>query len=161
MQYGASYLRLFDEQLSLQGAGPELNVRLGGTPVTNFVVFGEVSVQLAPSPTAELGGQSYETNDSTQLSFNTIGPGVAYYFGPSSFFVSGTLGLAAAELDAGGHRATANGFGFRLGVGKEWWVSDQWGIGLAANYSQASVTDDVDAEFTSRAFGLSFSATYH
>lgn len=78
LQYGGGYLNLSDTQASLNGAGTGLNVLVGGSPVTNLVIFGEVFAQMAFSPTLQRGGRSYASDDSTKLTFTNIGPGLAY-----------------------------------------------------------------------------------
>jgi len=163
MQYGGAYQDLSqnDADMSLSGGGASLSIAIGGTPAENFVIFGEVSAQLAVDPELEMRGQRYRSSQDVSLGFSTIGPGIAYYFGESKFFLSGMIGAARATLEGPTGSVTAGGFGGRFGLGKEWWVSDQWGLGLAANVYRAAVTDSVDAELSTTAFALSFSATYH
>jgi hypothetical protein len=137
-------------------------VAVGGSPVENLVIFGEVISMAAASPTVEIDGEEFETDDNVSLSLTNIGPGIAYYFGPSSFFLSGSVGLAKATLETGGSKGGASGVGIRVGAGKEWWVGDQWGIGLGANIFTASLADDEDedAELSATAFSLNLSATF-
>jgi hypothetical protein len=54
------------------------------------------------------------------------------------------------------------GFGMRLALGKEWWVSDSWALGLNGQFAFAS-NDDKDAgggTWDTTWFGVAFSATY-
>ncbi len=49
-------------------------------------------------------------------------------------------------------------------VGKEWWVTDNWGVGVAAELLLSSMKDDPvvsDATYSATTFGLLFSATYN
>ena len=57
----------------------------------------------------------------------------------------------------------AHGFGAKLAVGKEWWVSDHWGLGLAAEAVLAITPDSGTNPPTWTTFGggLTFSATYN
>jgi hypothetical protein len=56
------------------------------------------------------------------------------------------------------------GFGVDLDLGKEWWIDDNWGIGLALRLSLSAVpaSEDIarDAMFGSGFVALLFSATY-
>ena len=55
------------------------------------------------------------------------------------------------------------GLGLKLAVGKEWWVSDHWGIGVAGQFF-ISRNDDPDAttvKLTTLGGGVAFSATYN
>jgi hypothetical protein len=57
-----------------------------------------------------------------------IGPGVTYYVSPTNVFVSGSVSLAQISYGAGG---TSNwGAMGRVVLGKEWWISGNWGLGL-------------------------------
>lgn len=47
-------------------------------------------------------------------------------------------------------------------VGKEWWVSDNWGLGVAANFMVGSMKDkDYDTRWTGLSTSILFSATYN
>jgi hypothetical protein len=47
-------------------------------------------------------------------------------------------------------------------VGKEWWVSDDWGLGVAAQLLLGSAKDPYsDAHWTSRGVAVMFSSTYN
>ncbi len=100
IQGGPAFLSLSEDStdMTLDGPGFGLAVAIGGSPVRNLVLFGEVISQAAVAPTLEVGGEEIESDDSVTLSFTSIGPGAAYYFGASNFFVSGSLGLATATL---------------------------------------------------------------
>lgn len=165
LQTGPAYLALSQDSadMTISGTGYGLNVAVGGSPVENLVIFGEVISQVALGPTLEVGGEEYESDDSVSLSFAHIGPGLAYYFGESSFFLSGSVGLAQAALESNVGKSGAQGVGLRLGAGKEWWVGDQWGLGVGANFFTASMTDDSNEEIElgATSFALNFSATFH
>ena len=108
---------------------------------------------------------------SSEMTFDYIeamylyGVGATYYIYPYNFFVSGSLGPVKfvltgdeEELDA----ATEFGFGFQLAFGKEWWVSENWGLGatLAINYGSVD-EDSEDFELSTFAITLMFSATFN
>lgn len=162
MQYGAGYQSLSQDgvDLTLSGPGGAFNLAIGGAPSTNFVIFGEVFGQSAVAPTLEYRGEELESDSDVSLNFVGMGPGAALYFG-ESWFVSGTVAFAKATLEGPGGKADATGVGVRLGLGKEWWVSDQWGLGLAGNYYSAAVSDEDGYDLSSSNFTLSFSATYN
>lgn len=163
IQAGPAYLDLNipDLDVATHGMGFGLNIAIGGSPSKNFVIFGEMIVQSVSSPKIEIEGTEYDSVDSAALSFTSIGPGVAYYFGESSFFLSGAIGLADATFETAEASAGADGIGFRLGAGKEWWVGDQWGIGLGANFFYASLSDEGSTDVRATSFALNLSATYH
>lgn len=66
---------------------------------------------------------------------NHFGAGLTYYLTPSNFYLSGSLGILLAQVKSsdGGYyfKELYIGPGIRLSVGKEWWVSENWGLGVA------------------------------
>jgi len=79
--------------------------------------------------------------------------------------VAGTLAtmqVALSDSDNSDNRIESKwGFGVQGLVGKEWWVSQDWGIGVAGEVLASSMKDDADESMTGLAFGLLFSATYN
>jgi hypothetical protein len=134
-------------------------VAVGGAIVPNLEFFAEAISQVTFDPTVEVEGREYETVESASLSFSSVGLGLAYYLGESNIFVSSSVGRATATAESDYGKGKASGIGLRLGAGKEWWVDDQWGLGLGANLSYAFLWDDL-YDYSALALGLNFSATY-
>jgi hypothetical protein len=63
---------------------------------------------------------------------------------PSDVFFSGTLGAGTYVTNSGGNSGygttsrTDYGFSMQLKIGKHWWISNKWGIGLSAAYGTTS-----------------------
>lgn len=162
IQTGPAFLDMTDSEdiATISGGGLGLSIAIGGSPMKNLVIFGEVISQAALNPTLELGGETYEAKKTVTLTFTNVGPGLAYYFGDSNFFVSGSAGLAQASLESDTETYDASGLGLRLGAGKEWWIGKQWGIGVGANVFTATVTDEDDVDWSATSFALNLSATF-
>jgi hypothetical protein len=89
--------------------------------------------------------------------------GASYYFMPENIYLSMSFkysggGISKSSVD--------NGYGLQVSLGKEWWVSKNWGLGLALNisYDYFSKTDPGYPIITPLhvfTYGLSFSATYN
>ena len=71
-----------------------------------------------------------------------VGFGLTFHLMPSNFYFSFVSGRAVHTVDRvhrGGNilpedRAPEHvwdGYGFAASVGKEWWISDNWGLGIA------------------------------
>ena len=95
-----------------------------------------------------------------------LGIGLTYYL-PINVFLSGSIGLASFNLQDNGddgniEGSTEEGLGFQVAVGKEWWVSDNWGLGVSAAFTYGSAEDKHDAGDAS-AYGINvmFSATFN
>jgi hypothetical protein len=120
----------------------------------------------------------------TRTTFQELGTGVAgggatYYFMPQNVFVSGGVGLATSwlvildpdnvdrdwEKDRR-HDRIPDGFNYGTGVGaylmvgKEWWVSDNWGLGAALQGDFAR-TQGRDLDINCSGVKVVFTATYN
>jgi hypothetical protein len=136
---GAGWLRhpAFSES-DLAGWDWQLALAVGVAITPRVVLFGE----LAESQVWQPGGMG-------PVDFNlvAVGPGLTYYLDPSNFFLSASLGVSqfgwrAETMDTryGGSGST-RGLTGRFSVGKEWWVSSNWGLGLAAEALLAKLGD--------------------
>jgi hypothetical protein len=150
---------------TLSGGGVAVGGAIGGVVARNLILYGAFFGTDVADPNLDIAGTSTVT-DVTGVGFGGFGPGVAYYFEPSNLYVSGTLGLSAFHAsDAAGLRRDSSkaGLALELSAGKEWWVSHDWGLGLAAEVIFASMRDQDDPSITWSAGALSvvFSATYN
>ena len=82
---------------------------------------------------------------------------------PSNLYLSGTIGLASITLDLDGFPSVESetGVGFDLTLGKEWWTSDNWGLGIAAGFGFHNIPDKGIEDWKGPSFALRFSATYN
>jgi len=152
--------------LKLSGGGAGFAVAVGGAISENFVLGFQAWDGIASKPTVELTGAGSATANGSAA---VVGYGLLlnWYLQPSNVYLYATPSATRLALtnDSGG--ATANsewGFGLRLGVGKEWWVSDHWGLGVTAWYAYSSNKDSSASgapTWTTNAFGVNFSATYN
>jgi len=164
LEAGGGYLRSSATVNGLSGSisGPagSLGVSLGWSIQENLSIFGHLSWSAAPSPTVSLGDSS---GSQSLLSFLSGGPGVNYYFMPSNYYVSAMVlltGLFTAS-QAGGSGSSEVGLGLKAAVGKEWWVSDRWGLGVAGQFSFGSNQDQGSpSHWKTISPALAFSATF-
>jgi hypothetical protein len=147
------------------GGSVAFGAAFGGAITPHLILYGEFFVHTIPNPTAESYGSS-RTLDA-DLDILGFGPGVAYYFMPFDLYVSGTLLLQQVQLSDSNNSnrsfdVTKTGIGCSIMVGKEWWVADDWGLGVAAQLLLGSAKDrTVDARWTSKALAIMFTATYN
>lgn len=134
----------------------------GGTALTDsFLVGGEMWGLYLSSPTVEYRGRSGTASDTT-LTLAAFGLSLTYYVMPWNAYVTVVPSLASASLSFKGTTGTSDdGFGIRLAVGKEWWVSDDWGVGLSFQYAHASNGDGGGGTVTTNWYGVALSATYN
>jgi hypothetical protein len=180
LQAGMSYERLTIEAAgvrgTIQGPGLCLNVALGGAVTENLVLYGELFTALAVDPGLTVSPSQQDVAVIDEMTFRGIGPGIVYYFGATNAFLTTTLMLAKAEARAvspslpstSAYKAESRwGWAIEAQLGKEWWVSDNWGVGVAlAGFfgrmkdRSSTVAGEVPMVTTSAA-SLLFSATYN
>jgi len=160
--YGQTKVTVFDEDLKLSGAAGDINLAIGGAVTPNLAVHGTLWGWAVSSPDVELGSASGTASDAT-LNMSSYGAGITYYFVPANVYISPSLGLSILSIEEGGESArTDTGFGFDATIGKEWWVSDGWGLGVAGAFTYHSVPDgDIDERWSGPGFAVRFSATYN
>ena len=112
-------------------------------------------------PTVTQGGNVW-TQNGQDLMLASLGAGLAYYF-PINFYVAGSLLATQWELDESNTQVAESKFGLGLGalLGQEWWVSDNWGLGIAGQLTVASMKDRSSQKWDALSFAVLFSSTYN
>lgn len=145
----------------LSGPAGSFGVAIGGEVSQNLILAGHLYSKAISDPKASANGGSVTLND-TSWSMVGIGPQLTYYFMPANVYLSGTIAATRLVVSANGTDANSDwGVGARLALGKEWWVSDDWGLGLAGLVSWSSNKDQGAETISSWGLGLAFSATYN
>ena len=182
------------------GSAALINFQMGWSLNENLILhIGRVSFNGSGTKrdyeSIEYEGFSYEVS-SSEYETNFTGLGVSYYFLPLNIYVSpeyyfsgeattkSTLGEDLGLLRYNDEYKFDSGTGIGLTVGKEWWVSENWGLGLALFYAQAQfkaksrgfnvdglafgsgsgitfAAEDIEGKASYRILGFAFSATYN
>lgn len=150
--------------LKMSGVSGLFNFAIGGAVSQDLILHLDASGVRTSDPEVKQNGTDVSSNFSYS-STSMVGLGMTYYF-PSNFYLTGAAGMAESRYKSNGSTTkTDTGFGANVMVGKEWWVSDNWGLGIAGQFlytncpSKSSVVGKPDVEATS--FGVLFSATYN
>lgn len=168
---GASATGDYDgTSLDVKGGGVLLSLAFGKVVREDLALYGEIQGMSVSEPDVNVDDEGLDNVRDT--SFSSIGLGGSYYFMPLNAFVGGTLGLGTASVtlkpamgssSGSDELGGTTGTGIALGVhaGKEWWVSDNWGIGVAAYGTYLSLPDGRDSTLSVIYLGLGASATYN
>ena len=145
IEAGGGYMKssatLGTSDAALSGPAASFGFSLGANVVENLSIFGHVGLSLVANPSFSSGGSSSPSSDSS-LNFASVGPGLNYYFMPYNFYVTGMVVMTRLTTTVNGSSgATEAGIGAKIAVGKEWWVGDQWGIGIAGQFTFGSNRD--------------------
>jgi len=160
---GVGGLRTSGGNFSISGPSGSGFVALGGSLRRNLALYFAYFGDSDTSPTFR-NGNGAVTGTNVTHSLGGWGAGASWYFEPSNWFVGVTAGVAQVGLKTGGVLGTSKwGPALRLSLGKEWWVSHDWGIGAALNLLGASTRANGTAPLTlqSGSVSLTFSATYN
>jgi hypothetical protein len=169
LHLGAGYTHLsgadgFGSTVTASGGSGSFGLAIGGAVAPNFIVFGTI-FGVGSSPTVKVGGVDAGLSNSSAV-LAGIGAGAAYYFEPVNVYLSGALAFTSVEIDDANSNPiyqTRDGIGVQLMVGKEWWISQNWGVGVAGEFIGASMKDKNDSSVTwsADAFSILLSATYN
>jgi hypothetical protein len=153
-------------KLDLTGGGLAVELAVGGT-VAPGLVLGVGSYGAAIfSPEYEYGGSTF---DGETLTLSSIGPFIDYYFDPKGGgHIQAAVAFATFSQPEGediNSDLDGTGYSLMLGGGYDWWVGDQWSIGLLARVQYYNLTvedeDGYEADVTGFVPAILLSFTYH
>jgi hypothetical protein len=164
--FGVGYLYLNTSSngtdASIKGVAGGFGVAVGAALSENNILAFHIWDLVATNPTFSSGGFS-SSNANATLGVFAFGPEYTRYFA-DNFYFSITPSLSRVTLDFNGSSGDTNwGFGLRAGLGKEWWVSDHWGLGVAGHLTFTANQDSGSNAPTWTGWGgtVAFSATYN
>jgi len=148
----------------ISGTGGQGSVALGGAVAPNLIIGGQVWGSTNTDPSIEVNGQSAQTASNASTALYGIGPMVKYYFMPINFFLAATPSFAKLESSSDtGEGETKWGPAIRLAAGKEWYVSQHWGLGVAGVLQFSSNEEETSGgpTWSTIGGGVVFSASYN
>jgi hypothetical protein len=152
------------DKYEVSGSGGGFSLAIGGAVSPSLVVYGELFDDVAVGPTITMNDQTVATSgQDVRAGVVGIGPGFAYYL-PSNLYVGATLALSRITFQQGNSEVahSDNGVGVSVHVGKEWWVSSNWGLGIALQAYGGKIPDQQSGvSWTAAGATLAFSATYN
>ena len=161
-------------------------IKLGGALSPGWIIhvnFTTISYpDITGTETAMNGNMSYTEGNYT---LDSIALGASYYILPGNIYISPELRLntTSTTIVKGsesniGLEAVSKGRGVGLTVGKEWWASNEWALGLSLFYSRdtlqrtnrylivnghriVNLLPNEKANFIHTHYGIIFTATYN
>lgn len=143
-----------------EGGGTH-NLAFGGMAWQNVALHATAFGWIVKDPKVEVNGiDQGRFNGSAGL--NALGGGVTWYIMPVNIYVSGSAGFGWMSVSQNYTRSSSVGFAFDFTVGKEWWVSDRWGLGVALGANGYSIPiEGIDGNWEGGSLGVRFSATFN
>lgn len=146
------------------GSSSLFNFAIGGAIFEDLILHLDLAGAAMADPKLKINGQS-ANNTTNDHSTSLLGIGLTYYF-PTNIYLTGSAGRAVTQVKANGNTyRTDSGYGFNLMLGKEWWVSENWGLGVAGQWLYTKCPDKpvngVTPDVKASSIGVLFSATYN
>jgi hypothetical protein len=162
------------DNVTYRGPGVLLDLKIGGALTPNLILSGDFISRSVAGPEVETFGGTNQADEDVVLTDGTLGIGLTYYILPANVFFSGTLGVGrfvltnpTEDADDDERIETNPGVSLHAKVGKEWWVSDNWGLGVAAGYGWLGAERDENSEsdfngkYSSHKFYVLFNTTFN
>jgi hypothetical protein len=139
-----------------------VNLAIGGTVARNVALHATLFGWTTTDPTFESNGAEVELNNA-ELTMGALGIGVTYYFMPVNLYLSPSIGFGALNLEVpGGDGESDTGIAFDFTLGKEWWVSNRWALGVAGGLGLHAIPDnDSSEDWTGTSFMVRFTSTFN
>ena len=146
---------------TLSGGAGRLGISAGWAVAPRVIIMAELLGHATLGPDLETDGMIMGTDDDVAWGVSYMGAGVTTYF-RNNFYLTGTLGAMMMTLDSDDMDVgeTGVGLGSKLGVGYEWWLGRELGLGIGLELLGGRVPDG-DASWSVATLGLAFSATYN
>jgi hypothetical protein len=149
------------EKTEFTEGGGAHNLALGGIAWKNIALHATSFGWAVRDPLVEVDGVDQGRFNGT-ASLNALGGGVTWYIMPVNIYISGSAGFSWLSLTQNYTRNSSVGIAFDLTVGKEWWVSDRWGLGVSVGLDGHSVpVEGIDGNWEGGSFRVLFSATFN
>jgi hypothetical protein len=157
------------------GQSTSFGIAAGFALTENLILYGTFLFIGISNPTGQVRGVVLN-NPEVSVQYVALGAGLVYYLEPLNLYFSGTLlanqiyvtDFSGKVFSSSSLHYWQYGAGFQGLVGKEWWVSNNWGLGLAAELIYGQMNGDTDTfmtgappSWTATSFALLFSATYN
>ncbi len=161
---GYNYADAANEDVAVKGGAFGLNLEIGYAILENFILYGKLYGTSVSNPDIEIGDVTVEgTDDDVSSNFSALGVGATYYIMPANIYVSGAISASQLSITEDGDTIaeTDSGPALHLGVGKEWWVSRNWGLGLGAELALGRIRSDNDDDWNVTSATLFLSGTFN
>jgi hypothetical protein len=163
MGYSHSTVSSGDTDVVLSGVSNFADFALGYAITENLILHANIYGPAIYDPTLEVGRDEMTLEDGVAYMMG-YGGGITYYFMPANIYATLIAGTARIRIDPdeGPDLGTEYGFSLQAIVGKEWWVGDNWGLGIAGTfvYQRMEGTENGPI-WTTFGGGLMFSVTFN
>jgi hypothetical protein len=148
--------------LALVGPAGSFRLSVGGAVMPGLIVAATASSSVVVGPDLELDGMRIPGDRDAEWGVHFLGGHVGYYVMPLNLYVGGSVGAMVMTWGTpSGESHTDVGFGGAVVLGKEWWLSGDWGLGVSAGVTAGLVPSEGSDTWGVLAPSVAVSATYN
>lgn len=162
--------------MNFNGTGALLDVKIGAAIYENIILHAAIITNLLDGPTVTTTLSSSDFNpsihkapDSFSIRESMLGVGFTRYVMPANLYLSATIGVGyfstSDSNNSKNNFSTDPGFSMQVKVGREWWISKNWALGLGLSYGKTRIRNlppNEDAEkFNSNRIGILLTTTFN
>jgi len=163
--FSSSTEKIQGTEVGYEGGCGQGSFAIGYAVAPNFILNFDLFGNLVSDPTVTIDGTEVGEAEDVEVDTSGYGVGATYYFMPVNIYLAGSFGFGETTAKYKGNESTTDpGYAANLMAGKEWWVSSDWGVGVAGQLVWASVPDKVGGKtytLNTTSFGALFTATYN
>jgi hypothetical protein len=149
------------DEVRVQGVGSSWSISVGYAFSNNFAVHLDSFGGTLIDP-AVYDDDTKVRDVPGKYTLAGVGAGMTYYFMPINIFLSASVGVTILKAEINILRFESEpGVGASALVGKEWWLSDNWALGVAGQFIFSLIPDFQGEANRSFAGGLMLSITYN
>lgn len=157
-------------EITCEGFAYEGSLKIGGAVAQNVILHATLGLNILFSDLEEKekGYSEKETAEHDGFNIFMLGGGLTYFFpGETNAYISASAGITDFSITFNGRDYDLNidaGFGFNITVGKEWWVNNELGLGVAFSYNHSSTDGSyryAKYEVSTNTFSLVASLTFN
>ena len=158
-------------KMEVSGAGYQYELKIGSviSEEANLILSLDIIENIIPSPIVTFDGVSPSSGTMLYAGDAILGLGITKYFMPANIFIIVIVGEGMfSENISNKIYNSQKGFGYQLKCGKEWWVLDYWGFGVAAGVGYLSANGNADAtnpsyssKYSTTTFFVVFNSTFN
>jgi hypothetical protein len=159
------------KKMEVGSAGSQYDFKIGYviSEEVNLILSLDILARVISSPVVTIDGVSPNSNTTLNAGDAMYGLGITKYFMPENYFISATAGVGIFSMNVNNKIYNSQrGFGFQIKGGKEWWVLDNWGLGVAAGLGYLSANANADpsnpsysGKYSTTKFFVIFNTTFN
>lgn len=155
--------------MDMSGAGGQFDLKIGGAIKENLLLHATLISSEMPGPRIKIAhGEQGKASNDLSIGEEMLGVGLTYYVMPKNIFFSGSIGIGSFSVSDNSSNSdylTQSGFSMQLKVGKEWWISKNWGFGIGLTYGKTALTNNagggVEERLNSNRIAVLFNTTFN